>query len=304
MTTNTATKTAPVEPSVQDLFDALPDRDKRAMDSITKSIANPPENSRVFTFTPGMARLLIRKYNLANRPMKPGKIKQYAEDMSNDRWGLTGDTIKFSTVGRLRDGQNRLFACMESDASFRTHVVFGIEDDLFAFMDRGKNRDGSDLLAIKGITNSKIAAAATRWAELFERGTVKSRRTFLPNEILDLYEGRHSGVSNFILEAKATAQPAGMMAALLYTFDKIDPQAAAAFGAAWAGGQRHKPFQAIAKAEARIQEIFNASSGRVHDVVRAACIVIAWNFYRDGGKAGLAKNFQWDVNTMAFPVIR
>lgn len=295
--------TTPVHtgPTLDELFAALPQRDQRAIEAIEKSILLPPENSRVFTITPAMAAYLVARHNLHNRPKKPAKIRQYAEDMSEGRWGLTGDTLKWSKAGVLIDGQNRLFACIAANVPFRTHVVFGIDGDLFVFMDRGKNRDGADALAVKGVSNSSIVNAAVRWAELIEAGTVKGRGTFLPYEILDLYENRHQRVEEFVRDAKKSGQPAGMMAALLYHFDKVNAKDARDFAMAWASGQRQKPFQSISKAESRLMEISLASSGRVHDVVRAAIIVTAWNLYR-AGKSGRAKDFHWEVH-MNFPKI-
>ena len=301
LTTSTAIPAGKVEPTAEELYAALPEKDQRAIDALEKCIVTPPENSRIFTFTPGMSKYFVKKYNLANRPKKPAKIKQFATDMDEGRWGLTGDTLKWSNSGILLDGQNRLFGCIEADTDFRTHVVFGIDSDLFVFMDRGKNRDGSDALAVKGVTNSGIVAAGIRWAELIDLGAVKGRATFLPYEILDLYENKHQKVEDWVTLAKKTAQPAGMMAAILYHCGKADHKDALDFAQGWASGQRQKPFQAIAKAESRIMEISTASSGRVHDVVRAAIITIAWNQYR-ANKAGRVKDFLWDLS-MSFPKI-
>lgn len=277
--------------------------EQKAIDAIDRYItaSPPPDNSRVFTLTPPMARYLLDAYNIDNRPIKPGKITQYACDMVGDKWGLTGDTVKFSDAKRLRDGQNRLLACVKGGKPFRTHIVFGIEDGLFAYLDRGKNRDGGDILAIDGVVNAGIVAGAVRWCELIARGTVKQRFTYEPAEILEMYHSKYVGVSNFILDAKKSGQPAAMMAALLYHFNKVDPADAGDFAAALAGGQRSGRYAPIKKAEARILEIFNASSGRVHDVVRAAVLVTAWNLFRARRK-GTGKDFQWD-KTMAFPTI-
>jgi hypothetical protein len=97
--------------------------------------------SHIFAITPWIAERLIERYNTGdlpgpdgrwhNRTRKPSKIKEFSDDMIDDQWMLTGDTLKFSSKGRLRDGQNRLFACIRANKPFRTHVVFGIDDDVF-----------------------------------------------------------------------------------------------------------------------------------------------------------------------------
>ena len=274
----------------------------KVISAIDRFIKDPPENSRVYTITPAIAQYIIDTYNFDNRPVRPSKIALYAVDISNDNWGLTGDTLKFSDASKLRDGQNQLYGCLKAGKPFRTHVVFGIDDALFALMDRGKNRDGGDLLAIKGVINAPVVSAAVRWAEMLDTGTVKQRPTFQASEILDLYERKFSGLTGFVTDAKKTGQPAGMMTALIYHFAKVDPTHAVDFGAAWAGGQRQGRNIPIKKAEARILEIFNASSGRVHDVVRAAIIINAWNLYRINRK-GSSKDFNWDLSK-PFPKIQ
>jgi len=276
------------------------------MNAIRNLIKNPPENSRVFTISPLMAKEIVRDYNRDNRPKKPGKISEYGADMANAKWRLTGDTIKFSTAHLLRDGQNRMLAAIKANASFRTHIVFGIDDAHFDSMDRGKNRTGGDLLAIHGIANGVETAAAVRWAELLTNGNPKARTTFTQRDILELYKTKHSGVTAFINDAqrikKAALQPAGQMAALLYCMSKVDHHDAVDFAAAWENGQRAGRYLPIKKAEQRISQIGVDSFGRVNDVVRAALIVIAWNLFRAKRK-GEKVNFMWSLAD-TFPAIQ
>ena len=87
--------------------------EQRTLESIRKAIHNPPLNSRVFTITPTIAQAL-EEFNQGNRPRKPVNIARYANDMAAQHWPLTGDTLKFSDAHRLRDGQNRLAACIRA----------------------------------------------------------------------------------------------------------------------------------------------------------------------------------------------
>jgi hypothetical protein len=294
-----------IHPISQAIADAIPDpSDQRAMAAIERFIGSPPENSRRFRISPEMAKYILDNFNRENRPIKPAKIKEYAEDMKAGNWGLTGDTVKFSNVGRLRDGQNRMHGCVLAGTPFETHVVFGIEDSLFSVMDKGKNRDGADHLATHGVTNAMTVGAAVRWAELIDTGRVKQRDTFQPREIFGMYMTKHGDVSNFVNIAKAISSvPSGMMTALLYSFDKKSPQDAADFAHAWSSGNRQVPFAAIAKAEKAIQRIKDQSGARIHDVVHAAMIVIAWNLFRSH-RSGRLKDFNWDVVKDQFPTIK
>src|ERR1700730_6868137 len=114
-------------------------------------ISRPPTNSRVIEFGPKLTEYVLTELNPHNRPMKPAKIKKYTVDLLEGRWGLTGDTMKFGLDGFLKDGQNRLAASVRAGKALTTHVVFGIQPDLFARMDIGKNRTGGDVFAIAKI---------------------------------------------------------------------------------------------------------------------------------------------------------
>src|SRR5437667_9012867 len=102
---------------------------------IDKHLKNPPETSVIIEIDPRTAGEILADRNKGNRPSKPNKVQQFAADMASSRWGVTGDTIKFGTDGRLLDGQNMLSAGVRSGESFRTHVIFGIDPALFGRMD-------------------------------------------------------------------------------------------------------------------------------------------------------------------------
>src|SRR5690242_3389923 len=97
--------------------------------------------------------------------------------------------------GGLRDGQNRLMACMRAGVPFRTHVVFGIDDDAFDRMDQGKNRDAADVLTMAGHSNANTIAAAVRWVHLIDGGRTKQRDSLEPAETKRLLETRYPTIS-------------------------------------------------------------------------------------------------------------
>src|SRR6056300_1305503 len=90
-------------------------------------IKNAPENSRVCEISPELAEYILENLNINNRPRKANKIVEYKKDMQEDNWSLTGETIKFGTDGFLKDGQNRLAACVQAQTPFTTHIIFGID---------------------------------------------------------------------------------------------------------------------------------------------------------------------------------
>ena len=129
---------------------------------LTSMIENPPTTSRVVEFTPELASYILTNLNHKNRPRKSSKIVQYATDMANDKWLITGETIAFGSDGLLKDGQNRLAACVRSNSPFKTHVMFGIDPMAFAVMDTGANRSHSDVLSIMGVPNAHKVTATLK----------------------------------------------------------------------------------------------------------------------------------------------
>jgi len=107
--------------------------------------------------------------------------------MKAGNWKLTGESIKFGTDGMLKDGQNRLSACIQAGVPFGTHVVFGIDPEVFANMDRGKNRNPSDVFHIAQISYPSDTSATVRWLILLDSGEAKARTTFQPDQLLREY---------------------------------------------------------------------------------------------------------------------
>jgi hypothetical protein len=139
--------------------------------------SNP--NSKVFRFTPKVAEYILNELNLKNRNLKNKKIIQYATDMANNNWLLTGETITFSNDGLLADGQNRLEACIRANSSFQSYVVFGINPEAFSVMDTGSNRDVSDVFTIMEVKNAVAVASMIRLYLTWKSGHTSTRAGLL-----------------------------------------------------------------------------------------------------------------------------
>ena len=263
---------------------------------IVKYISNPPRNSRVILITPDVAAWILEKYNNGNRPPKPHNIARYADDMEDAEWQVTGDNLKFSDAGRLRDGQNRLRACVRSGAAFTTHVVFGIADASFDRMDRGKNRDGLDVLAIAGYQNSGILAGAVKHVHNLLSSNPASREGVQPHEALRLVRDEYPTLPDFIPAAReirsVTGQPMAAVTALLYVFAQKNPAKAEAFAEAWGSGKHVGRYAVLAVLQKAITQRASVTHGRLHETERFAFIITAWNLHLDGHK-GRVSQFVW-----------
>ncbi len=259
---------------------------------IAKRISAPPQTTVIMEIDPESAKAILEQRNKGNRPTKPNKINQFSADMSSNRWGLTGDTVKFGTDGRLLDGQNRLMACVRSNTTFRTHVIFGIDPSLFGRMDIGKPRNPADILHIAGYKYASTLAAAIRWAHLIDNDPY-DRSTLQPDQILSLARGKYSDIEPFLKHGRDLnrqfAHPAGQLAALIYHFSRSDHKKATDFVRAWLKGDRNGKYQIIDTMQALLHSQKANNNGRIHELTRASIIVKAWNIFKLGQKGSLAQ---------------
>jgi hypothetical protein len=264
--------------------------EKDVASNLSKYIASPPENSRIVTFTPEIAAWIMETYNNGNRPKKPTSIKKYATAMMAGVWGVTGDTIKFSDAGRLRDGQNRMMACVRAGVPFTSHVVFGIDDALFHVMDTGKPRGAADVLSIAGYSNTTSLASAIRWAHILD--TEPNHRLGLSNENALLYiKGKYADIElSLPVGSRLYSQynhPIGQMTALHRLFATADRPLADAFFDSWSSGFQSGRAKVIRHLQNSLAKVKDANHGRIHDTVRAAMIVKGWNLYYQKRKGGV-----------------
>ncbi len=250
-------------------------------------IRKPPlNNSVVIEFSPKLAEIVLSKLNSKNRPPKPAKIKAYADDLSNGQWGLTGDSIKFGSDGLLKDGQNRLAACMRAGRPLETHVVFGVDPALFARMDIGKNRSGADVFAIAGISYATHASGAVRWLLILTSDDPANRGAQFSNEeLLKAHREQFDGdrleqsIQAALTVRKTVGHPVAPLAALHYLFAERNQRKADAFFDEWATGRAKGARAPTRYLQKRLVEIAAISHNRVHENVRNALIIKSWNAY-------------------------
>jgi len=131
-------------------------------ENVFESIS-PKVSSTVIVVTPDMARRWLAR-NVCNRKLKPLAIAKYSRDMASGRWELTGEGIKFGLDENLKDGQNRLHACIKADTPFITFVIRGISSEAQRVMDTGVGRTASDALSIAGESHTTTLASAAKLA--------------------------------------------------------------------------------------------------------------------------------------------
>jgi hypothetical protein len=260
-------------------------------------IDHPPEGSVVMRISKRVADHVIGQYN-ENRPIKPASIRDYSESVGSEQWDLTGESVKFTDARKFRDGQNRFLAVSRTNGVIITDVRFGIADRAFSKMDRGKARSVEDNLALAGYKDARTLSGAVRWVALYDEDRIKSRQTFKPDRVLSLLQDKYGDLKDQIPQARqiydTTGQPKGMVAALLYLTKRANPEKGKAFAEAFEFGSGSGEFKAIKLATQRLEQIRVQTSGRVHELVRFAILIRAWNAYI-GGKRPTKSMLNWTL---------
>lgn len=143
--------------------EASPPRDF-SLDSTsdTRTHTSPGMSLEVVEVTPEIAGDYL-SHSVANRPLREGTVRRYANLMKLDHWRLNGETIKFTSRGKLLDGQHRLTAVIVSGKTVRMAVLRGVAEDGFITLDQGAKRSLRDYLAIAGEANQTQLSATIAW---------------------------------------------------------------------------------------------------------------------------------------------
>ena len=114
----------------------------------------------VIKITPKVAENYLLN-NKGNRKISERIIRHYVHLMKTGQWKENGESIVFDVNGVLKDGQHRLEAILRSGKTFRIPVVEGVESDVMATIDTGKNRSLHDILQLNGFAQPNRVAALT-----------------------------------------------------------------------------------------------------------------------------------------------
>lgn len=135
----------------------------------------PDPSIKVVSVTPAMAQEWLT-HNEVNRNIRTHDVEKYARAMIRGQWALTGEAIKFSSDGKLLDGQHRLTAIMRAKQPVQLVVIHGIDESAQLEMDSGARRTASDALGFLGETSTALLAAAARLAFLVDNDLISADR--------------------------------------------------------------------------------------------------------------------------------
>jgi hypothetical protein len=108
--------------------------------------------------------------NTGNRKLRPNRVRSYAAQMARGLWKETGDPIRFSTAGRLLDGQHRLAAIIAADITVKALVLRDVDESVFPVLDTGMGRQPADALGTGSEHYASHKAAVCRLLCVVENG--------------------------------------------------------------------------------------------------------------------------------------
>lgn len=134
-----------------------------AREGLLSVYENIKPSLKIALVTPQKAAAYL-KQNKSNRRLDPNLVDQYAADMKVRKWDLNAETMKFTILGELIDGQHRLHACVKSGESFWCVIAYGLPPGAMKNVDRGKSRSFTDRLGLEygDIHYTAQKAAVTR----------------------------------------------------------------------------------------------------------------------------------------------
>lgn len=91
--------------------------------------------------------------NSENRKVKNNLVNYLAHQMNSGLWKQNGESIIIDKNGKIKDGQHRLKAIVDSDFSDYFVIAYDVNPDVFETIDTGKVRGLKDILYINGYKN-------------------------------------------------------------------------------------------------------------------------------------------------------
>lgn len=244
----------------------------------------------VTTISPEVALAMLDQ-SPGNRKVSQGTVAAYARDMKAKRWALTTEPICFDKNGKLLNGHHRLKACIEANTPFQSLISYGLDPTARDFMDQGRVRKASDVLAFAGHHNTLKLAACARLLMEIKTGFVIHRRKRTTAEITDLVK-KHSGLSASIRASdKMIGVPHALVATIHYVGSRLldDPTKADAFVAVLKSGiPAYTNDPAHLLRERLLRQRGEASALKRQDTINAA--IHCFNLFR---KKQPLTSFRW-----------
>jgi hypothetical protein len=189
---------------------------------------------RLVDLTPEIAREMLLA-NVRNRQLRRPYVKRLAEAMKRGEWTMNGEPFQVAHDGTLINGQHRLEAVVESGVTIRALIVTGLANEALRTVDTGTRRNLSDVLALRGETETTNLGAALGLLHRFRTGARMDQSGHTAptmQEALALLE-REPGLRDALRASRRlhgrNHMRLSVMAVLTWLFDEAEPGAGTRF---------------------------------------------------------------------------
>lgn len=227
------------------------------------------------------------KFNVGNRKPSRAKIRRFARMMTEGRWTLNGEMLKFGAGGRLLDGQSRLQAIVSAGVPVVLEVRGGLPEKAQESMDTGEAREHRHQLEMLGEKNPNECAAALRLVYFWEKGYIGSTgsssdgtRDITNTTIRETLE-RHPRIRESVGRCLSLKQlvPVSAAAFFHYVFSQVDPKKADSFMDRLTTGANLGTTSPIYQLRERLTQD-RLAQAKIRKREKFALIVKAWNAFR------------------------
>lgn len=239
---------------------------------------------------PKTAAIVLDHHNKRNRRPVQNQIVMISKDLQAGNWIVTGETIIFDENRNCINGQNRLYAGVNSGKTFETLIVVGVPSEAFKVLDQQSRRTAGQVLQMMGeVSASNLATALsflnylTNVGEVAATGTIRREGAMTIADRIHLLE-EHPDLRTSVTEvfrhrgAVKMFQSVGLPIALHYLTTMVKPLIAREF---WTGMLEYKIPEAERYDAARslTKRLMNnlTETAKLPVRVIAALTIKAWN---------------------------
>lgn len=269
----------------------------------------PEENVELVKITPDLAREWLG-FNTHNRNVRSRVVLAYAADMREGNWQWNGESIKFAADGTLLDGQHRLSAIAEADATIQMLVIRGLPNVAQETVDGGAKRKFSDVLKLRGETAPITLASICRRVALWDGGSrwLDGTGKYAPTNAQMLQSlDKYPWLRDIALPVNRVAHLSGLPASVAgfcwWLFCQISADDNDFFMERLADGQNLVKGDAVYELR-RALDSSRSVRGERSERYLTAITIKAWNAYRDGSKVGLLRFNPGGAKPEKFPEAR
>jgi hypothetical protein len=173
-------------------------------------------DAKLELITPALAKEFLLNAK-KNRNLSERQVRRFADDMSEGRWQVNGQSIVIDVQGQLIDGQHRLSAILLSQKAQNIFVVRGVATAAMETMDTGKARTLADVLALEGYKNTSNIATTARYCWNYAAG-VSTQYTPTKMTLLDFVKHHRDQLEFGVDSVEARRQnvfPRSVLSALI-----------------------------------------------------------------------------------------